>query len=325
MFVSSDTLTYSQQLCIREVMDYFVALNQILVLFLLTGVGFFCRRAGILNQNSVSSLSKFLLNICIPAMIIYSMQIPFSQSIAEKSGTLIFAALCYYVIAFAVCFVTPYILRCKKEEYGVFRFMTMFSNSMFMGFPILSMFFGPEAIFYAAIFNIPFTLLTYSVGIWILRSGEGGISFSWKLLLNAAFLSTFVGILFFVTSFSIPDPFYGALGLLSDITTPMSLVVTGGFLASLETKAIFSNVRQYFAAGIRLLIIPAITFAVCSLFITDPLILGITVVTAGMPAAVNTVILAEEHDARPDIAAQGVFISTLLCLLTIPLLAVFIG
>ncbi len=325
MFVSSDTLTYSQQLCIREVMDYFVALNQILVLFLLTGVGFFCRRAGILNQNSVSSLSKFLLNICIPAMIIYSMQIPFSQSIAEKSGMLIFAALCYYVIAFAVCFVTPYILRCKKEEYGVFRFMTMFSNSMFMGFPILSMFFGPEAIFYAAIFNIPFTLLTYSVGIWILRSGEGGISFSWKLLLNAAFLSTFVGILFFVTSFSIPDPFYGALGLLSDITTPMSLVVTGGFLASLETKAIFSNVRQYFAAGIRLLIIPAITFAVCSLFITDPLILGITVVTAGMPAAVNTVILAEEHDARPDIAAQGVFISTLLCILTIPLLAVFIG
>ena len=325
MFVSSDTLTYSQQLCIREVMDYFVALNQILVLFLLTGVGFFCRRAGILNQNSVSSLSKFLLNICIPAMIIYSMQIPFSQSIAEKSGTLIFAALCYYVIAFAVCFVTPYILRCKKEEYGVFRFMTMFSNSMFMGFPILSMFFGPEAIFYAAIFNIPFTLLTYSVGIWILRSGEGGISFSWKLLLNAAFLSTFVGILFFVTSFLIPDPFYGALGLLSDITTPMSLVVTGGFLASLETKAIFSNVRQYFAAGIRLLIIPALAFAVCSLFITDPLILGITVVTAGMPAAVNTVILAEEHDARPDIAAQGVFISTLLCILTIPLLAVFIG
>lgn len=325
MFVSSDTLTYSQQLCIREVMDYFVALNQILVLFLLTGVGFFCRRAGILNQNSVSSLSKFLLNICIPAMIIYSMQIPFSQSIAEKSGMLIFAALCYYVIAFAVCFVTPYILRCKKEEYGVFRFMTMFSNSMFMGFPILSMFFGPEAIFYAAIFNIPFTLLTYSVGIWILRSGEGGISFSWKLLLNAAFLSTFVGILFFVTSFSIPDPFYGALGLLSDITTPMSLVVTGGFLASLETKAIFSNVRQYFAAGIRLLIIPALAFAVCSLFITDPLILGITVVTAGMPAAVNTVILAEEHDARPDIAAQGVFISTLLCILTIPLLAVFIG
>lgn len=325
MFVSSDTLTYSQRLCIREVMDYFVALNQILVLFLLTGVGFFCRRAGILNQNSVSSLSKFLLNICIPAMIIYSMQIPFSQSIAEKSGTLIFAALCYYVIAFAVCFVTPYILRCKKEEYGVFRFMTMFSNSMFMGFPILSMFFGPEAIFYAAIFNIPFTLLTYSVGIWILRSGEGGISFSWKLLLNAAFLSTFVGILFFVTSFLIPDPFYGALGLLSDITTPMSLVVTGGFLASLETKAIFSNVRQSFAAGIRLLIIPALAFAVCSLFITDPLILGITVVTAGMPAAVNTVILAEEHDARPDIAAQGVFISTLLCILTIPLLAVFIG
>ncbi|MBO5367491.1 AEC family transporter, partial [Methanocorpusculum sp.] len=212
-------------------MDYFVALNQVLVLFLLIGVGFFCRRAGILNQNSVSSLSKFLLDICIPAMIIYSMQIPFSQSIAEKSGMLLVGAVLYYIIAFGVCWVTPYLLRCKREEFGVFRFMTMFSNSMFMGFPILSMLYGSEAIFYAAIFNIPFTLLTYSVGIWLLRSGKGGVSFSWKLLLNTAFLSTFVGILFFVTSFSIPDPFYGALGLLSDVTTPLSLVVTGGFLA----------------------------------------------------------------------------------------------
>ena len=306
-------------------MEYFVALNQVLVLFLLIGVGFFCRRAGILNQNSVSSLSKFLLNICIPAMIIYSMQIPFSQSIAEKSGMLLVGAVLYYIIAFSVCWVTPYLLRCKREEFGVFRFMTMFSNSMFMGFPILSMLYGSEAIFYAAIFNIPFTLLTYSVGIWLLRSGKGGVSFSWKLLLNTAFLSTFVGILFFVTSFSIPDPFYGALGLLSDVTTPLSLVVTGGFLASLETRAIFSNVRQYFAAGIRLLAIPALTFAVCSPFISDPLILGIVVVTAGMPAAVNTVILAEEHDARPDIAAQGVFISTLLCVVTLPMLAVFLG
>ena len=306
-------------------MDYFVALNQILVLFLLIGVGFFCRRAGILNQNSVSSLSKFLLNVCIPAMIIYSMQIPFSESIAENSGVLLVSAVLYYLISFAVCWVTPYVLRCKREEFGVFRFMSMFSNSMFMGFPILSMLYGSEAIFYAAIFNIPFTLLTYSVGIWLLRSGKGGVSFSWKILLNTAFLSTFVGIAFFITSFSIPDPFYGALGLLSDVTTPLSLVVTGGFLASLDTRAIFSNVRQYFAAGIRLLVIPMLTFAVCSQFISDPLILGIAVVTAGMPAAVNTVILAEEHDARPDIAAQGVFISTLLCVVTLPILAVLLG
>ena len=160
-------------------MDYFIALNQILVLFLLIGVGFFCRRRGILNQNAVSSLSKFLLNICIPAMIIYSMQIPFSETIAEKSGMLFVSALLYYLLAFAVCWVTPYILRCPKEEFGVFRFMTLFSNSMFMGFPILSMLFGQEAIFYAAIFNIPFTLLTYSIGIWVLRSGDGKVNFSW--------------------------------------------------------------------------------------------------------------------------------------------------
>ncbi|MCK9313275.1 MAG: AEC family transporter [Methanocorpusculum sp.] len=308
-------------------MDYFIALNQILILFLLIGVGYFARRIKILNDTSISSLSKFLLHICIPAMIVYSMQIPFTSDVFQTGEYLVLAAFAYYGIAFLVAWVAPILMRAKKEEYGVFRFMLMFSNSMFMGFPILSMLYGQDAIFYAAIFNIPFTLLTYSIGIWILKAhekGNGKLSFDPKLLLNPAFLSTILGLVFFMTSISIPDPIYSSLGLLNDITTPLSLVVTGAFLAQLKFTSIFKNVRQYIVAGIRLLAMPAITFAVFSQVITNPLVLGIIVVTAGMPAAVNTVLLAEEHKAHPDIAAQGVCISTLLCLITLPLIAMLL-
>ncbi len=308
-------------------MDYFIALNQILILFLLIGVGYFARRIKILNDTSVSSLSKFLLHICIPAMIVYSMQIPFTSDVLQKGEYMVLAAFAYYGIAFLVAWFAPILMRAKKEEYGVFRFMIMFSNSMFMGFPILSMLYGQDVIFYAAIFNIPFTLLTYSVGIWILTSHEksnGKISFNPKLLLNAAFLSTIVGLIFFITSFSIPDPIYSSLELLNNVTTPLSLVVTGGFLAQLKFSSIFRNVRQYIVAAIRLLGMPVICFVIFSQFIDDPLVLGIIVVTAGMPAAVNTVMLAEEHKAHPDIAAQGICISTLLCLITLPLIAMFL-
>ena len=308
-------------------MDYFAALNQILILFLLVAVGFFCRRIGILTEKSVSSLSKLLLHICIPAMVICSMQIPFSGQILENAGQLILAALAYYAIAILIAWFAPYIVRAKKEEFGVFRFMLVFSNSMFMGFPILSMFFGEQAIFYAAVFNIPFGFLSYSIGIWLLKSGtgEGKVTFSPKYLLNAAFISTIIGLVFFLTSFTIPDPISGALGLLSDITTPLSLIVTGGFLAGMSLKSIFGNVRQYLIAGIRLIVLPAVVWLIFSPFIENPLILGVIVVTAAMPAAVNTVILSEEHNTRPDLAAQGVFISTLLCVVTIPLLAVILA
>ncbi len=308
-------------------MDYFIALNQILILFLLIGVGYFARMIKILNDASVSSLSKFLLHICIPAMVIFSMQIPFTNEVLMKGEYLILAAFAYYGVAFLVAWFTPILMRAKKEEYGVFRFMLMFSNSMFMGFPILAMLYGQDAIFYAAIFNIPFTILTYLVGIWLMRAQEkdnGKISFDPKLLLNPAFLSTILGLIFFLTSFSIPDPIYSSLELLNNVTTPLSLVVTGGFLAQLKFAAIFKNVRQYIVAAIRLLGMPALIYLIFSQFIDDPLILGIIVVTAGMPAAVNTVLLAEEHKAHPDIAAQGICISTLLCLVTLPLLAVFL-
>ena len=206
--------------------------------------------------------------------------------------------------------------------------MLVFSNSMFMGFPVLSMIFGSEAIFYAAIFNIPFTVLAYSLGIWLLTvhgGGEGRPVFQPKLLLNAAFLSTFVGLALFLTSTTIPDPINGSLELLDSVTTPLSLVVTGGFLAQLDLSRIFGNVRQYFVAGIRLLILPALVYVIFSPFIEDPLILGVVVVTAGMPAATNTVMLASEHRVHPDIAAQGVFITTLVSVFTLPLLAMFLS
>ncbi|HJJ29820.1 MAG TPA: AEC family transporter [Methanocorpusculum sp.] len=308
-------------------MDYFIAMNQILILFLLIGVGYFARRIKILNDASVSSLSKFLLHICIPAMVIFSMQIPFTNEVLQKGEYLVIAAFAYYGIAFLVAWFSPILMRAKREEYGVFRFMIMFSNSMFMGFPVLAMLYGQEAIFYAAIFNIPFTVLTYSVGIWILRAhekGNGKMSFNPKLLLNPAFLSTILGLIFFLASVSIPDPIYSSLELLNNVTTPLSLVVTGGFLAQLKFASIFKNVRQYIVAAIRLLGMPVLVFLIFSQFIQDQLILWIIVITAGMPAAVNTVMLAEEHKAHPDIAAQGICISTLLCLVTLPMIAMFL-
>lgn len=307
-------------------MDYFIALNQILILFLLVGVGFFCRRVGILSDYSVTSLSKFLLHICIPAMIIVSMQIPFTNELLVNAEMLILASLGYYLLSLIIAWFAPVILKAKHEEYGVFRFMLVFSNSMFMGFPVLSMIFGQEAIFYAAIFNIPFTILAYSLGIWLLTAkggGEGRPIFQPKLLLNAAFLSTFVGLALFLTGWTIPDPIGGSLELLGSVTTPLSLVVTGGFLATLNLSKIFGNVRLYAVAVIRLLILPVLVFVIFSQFISDPLILGVVVVTAGMPAAVNTVMLAAEHRVHPDLAAQGVFITTLISVVTLPLLAMF--
>ena len=100
-------------------MDYFIALNQILILFILIGIGYFARRIKLLNDASVSSLSKFLLHICIPAMVIFSMQIPFTNEVLMKGEYLILAAFAYYGIAFLVAWFSPILMRAKKEEYGL--------------------------------------------------------------------------------------------------------------------------------------------------------------------------------------------------------------
>ncbi|HJJ94984.1 MAG TPA: AEC family transporter [Methanocorpusculum sp.] len=305
-------------------MEYLIALNQILLMFILVLVGFFCRKMNILPQNAVSAISKFLLSICIPAMVISAMQIPFSTSVMGNVGLTLVAALIYYVIGIVFACFLPKMIRAKKEEVGVFRYMIIFGNTMFMGFPVISMIFGQEALFYAAIFNIPFNLLSFSFGIWILKK-ESGVKFSPRIFLNAAFISTIVGLVMFLISFTIPEPIGGAIDLIGGMTVPLSLIIIGGYLANFPIKKIFTNFRQYIVAGVRLLVVPFATWILCSQFINNSVILGIAVITAAMPAAVNTVMLAETHDAHPNIAAQGVFISTLIGMVTIPFFAVFFG
>jgi len=306
--------------------DYLIALNQIILMFLLVIVGFVCRKLNIFTDKTNSAISKFLLNVCIPAMIISAMQMPFSEAVVANSGTIILAAVAYYAIAIIIGWFLPYIIRAKKEEFGVIRYMTIFANTMFMGFPILYMMYGQIAVFYSAIFNIPFCLLAFSVGIWLLKKKTGEkIHFSPKLLLNAAFISTLIGLVLFFTSVTIPDPFGGAINMLGDLTVPLSLIVTGSFLASFSIKNIFTNVRIYVASAVRLAVIPLLTWLVCSLFITDPMILGIVVVTSAMPAAVNTVMLAQEHDANPGFASKCVFISTLLSIVSVPIVMTIFG
>jgi predicted permease len=118
-----------------------------------------------------------------------------------------------------------------------------------------------------------------------------------------------------------PQIIGSACELLGQITTPAALLIIGSSLAELPAKDMFSNIRIYLFTAIKLVAVPLITYFVYSKFIEDRLLLGVAVVIAAMPVATNGTMMCIQYHGDEKLMAQGTFITTLLSMVSIPMIS----
>ena len=300
------------------VTDFLIVADQIFILVLLIAAGYVAVSTKIVDPRATRGLSGLLINITIPALIVASMQVPFTPERLVGAGTLLLATGSLYVFSFALAWAVSKAMRVPAAEEGVLQFAIVFGNVGFMGFPIALTLFGEDSLFYVAIFNLFFNVLVFSVGIAMLTEG-GGKGFDPRLLANPGIAASVVGLALFLGSVEIPSPFIDSIDLLGGVTTPLAMIIVGAMLATFPTREMVGNWRIWVTSAVLLLAVPA---AYCYLFapiFADPYINGIMITMAAMPAAANTVIFAEQYGADSRLASQIVFVSTIGSLITIPL------
>ncbi len=300
--------------------DFLVVADQIFILVLLIAAGYVAVATKIVDPRATRGLSGLLINITIPALIVASMQVPFTPERLIGAETLILATGALYVFSFALAWVVSKAMRVPAAEEGVLQFAIVFGNVGFMGFPVALTLFGEESLFYVAIFNLVFNVLVFSVGIAMLTGGRGE-RFDPKLLLNPGIAASVVGLALFLGSVEIPSPFIDSIDLLGGVTTPLAMIIVGAMLATFPAREMVGNWRIWVASAVLLLAIPAAYCYLLAPFFADPYINGIMITMAAMPAAANTVIFAEQYGADSKLASQIVFVSTIGSLVTIPLIA----
>ena len=304
-------------------MDLITVLVAISSLFALIGVGFVARRYNILKDDFVHLLSHVLVNIALPAITISSMQVPHTAKTMGIVDSMLVVAVCYYIAAFLLSILICHFLPSTPTEKGVFQFMLVFPNTMFMGIPVASAILGPDSLFYVILFNLPFNFLVFTVGVWLLARGRPG-KLDPKVLLSPGLVASFVGLALFLVGYTIPSLVETGLELIGSVTTPLAMLVVGALLATLPAARLAGDWRIYLIAGLRLIIFPVIAFVVLSPFIADKILLGVAVLLIAMPVAANSVLLSDEYKVDSTLASQGVFLSTLICLATIPVLEVLL-
>ncbi len=292
---------------------------QILVLFMVLLVGFIIYRLKIVDDNMISGLSRLVMDITLPALIITSMSFDFSREILNETVQLIFLSLGLYILSWFISILVVKAMKLSGKTKDIFQFMLIFSNVGFMGYPVINAIYGRIGVFYTSLYNFTYGLLVWTLGVWIFRRNEGNkVSFQWKAVLTPGFVAVILGLGVFLFSIKLPQPIYQTLEMIGGMTTPLSMLAIGAIMGRSTVKGLWKNYRIYLVSLIRLLAIPLIVLVITVLFRLSPLITGVSVVLMGMPAAANTAIFAERFGGDADYAAQIVFLSTLFSIITIP-------
>jgi len=301
-------------------------INQVLVLFFLIAIGYGARKLRAIHDGAIGHFSSFVLNISLPALILVSLQRPFSRELLGEAGLTLGLSFMIYGFSFLLAGLYPFIIPLSRKERGVHRYALIFSNVGFMGYPVVEAILEQKALFYLAIYNIPFNFLAFSIGAWLIaREGERPLLLSWKTFINPSVIATLLGFLLFLGSVKLPGPLYQTLKMTGDITSPLSMIVIGAILGKMPLRSVLGTWQRYGTTLVRLLVLPAAVGVLLysagfrGLFFILP-----TLVTA-MPVAANTSILAEVYGADAESASSLVFISTLFCIITIPLVALTLG
>lgn len=293
---------------------------QITVLFLLILVGYISSLKGLLDKHTTSGLTKLIMSLFLPSMIISAMQMDFNPNLLNDIISLIIISILMYFTTILIAFLFKFFIKGDKDC-GVYQYIIIFSNVGFMGYPVIKAVLGKEAIFFTAIFNLPFNFFVFTVGTYLLNKHNSEYTFSIKSIISPPIIGVLTGLSLFLLRIKLPLPIFNTLDMLGGITTPLSMIVIGGLLAASPIKETFINKKLYLVSFIRLLVVPSVVYLLLSLYVKNPLLLGVPVVISAMPAASNTAIMAKSYDANDQLASQAVFLTTLISIITIPIVS----
>jgi malate permease and related proteins len=300
------------------------SLSQTLILFILMGVGFAAGKIKFLDEAGNRAISKLLVNFILPALIIDSMQRPFSPEMRDLAYSTLGLSFVAYGIAVPFAWLLVKAVGAKGGERGAHAFGAIFSNCAFMGFPVIEAILGKDAIFAASVANIPFQLLAFSVGPFMLaRTAGHGVKLGARSFVTPAAVSAFVGFALFAGGVALPATIASSLKLLGSTTTPMSMVLIGSIVSRMDWKSAVARPKVYATSIYRLAVFPLGLYALLRALGASGLALSVPVVLSAMPVAANSAILAEAYGGDAETASSLVLVSTLLSVATIPVLASF--
>ena len=310
-----------------------IILVQIFTLAVVVIIGALAARLKVITVEARDMLSKVIFNISLPLMLFTNfLKQTATPRLLANSFTVL--AIAGFVILFMLLagWVITRIFGIRGREAAVFKAHSMFGNTIFLGFPLITALFGTEGLLYASMYQLVSTLIMWTVGVVVITHGDGT---SWKKsisrVVNPNSVATLTGLAFFIFSVKVPAILVKPLSELGAANTWLSMLYIGAMLVLADVRGLLGRKSLYILSGSRLIVVPALLISVFAMaailtgFAPDKLVSSVIILEASMPCMASVVIMAKELGADDHLAVGNVFVSTIVSILTLPLVLMAIN
>ena len=291
-----------------------ILIRQVLIMYALMFIGFLSYKKKFLSDEGARDIGKILLNIVICTVIISNLYV---EKTPEKTSELLSSSL-FSLLCMALSITISYLIFHKKNR--IAEFACAFSNAGFIGIPLVQATFGSSAVFYLSAMLVLVSLLQWTYGVYTITDNKKFIDLK-KVIRNPIVISVFIGIILYVTQIKIPVIVTDLFSIINSINTPLAMFVSGVYLAQSDLLSMLKKKDVYVISFIRLIIIPLVIMVVFRFLPFADTNIKLAILLAGAcPCGANVAIFAQLYDCDYKKGIEYVCVSTLLSILTIPLI-----
>ena len=292
--------------------------KQIAELFIMILLGFILVKSSLLTKHDSKVLSTVALYIVTPCVIINAFQVQYSQDV--KNGIILsfLAAIIVHIIYIVMA-------RMLGKVYtlnGVEKATVIYTNAGNLIIPLVQALLGKEWVVYTTGYILVTTVFIWTHGRMLICEEKG---FNVKeLLKNVNVIASIIGILMFALKIQLPSLITETMDSMSATIAPISMIVAGMLIAGMDVKDCLKNQRLYIIIFLKMIVFPC--FALILLKFTNlssmakngDMILLISLLASVAPTAASVTQIAQIYDADSEYASAYYFITTMLCILTMP-------
>lgn len=302
-------------------MEVSVITESVVSLFIIILVGAYGSKRKIITAKLNKGLTDILIQIALPFMILSSFIYTYDNTIKSNVIKTFYYSLMAYIIIIFVSYLL--LLPIKGDKKTILHFANVFTNTGYVGFPILNSVYGAEGVVYGSIFNMFFVILLWTYGLILYKGNFNTKELKEelkKILLNPSIIAVCLGIIIMVFNIQLPGALLSSIGAIGNITGPLSMIIIGVILSNVKIKKYLRDWTIYYGIATKLIIIPAIMYFISLLVGDSSKAINTVIIMSAMPASAMTSILAESFDKEKEYAAVIVSVTTLLSLITVTVL-----
>lgn len=316
-------------------------LSEMAVIFIMVLIGYYIRKKGLITDKAITGISFIVVNITNPCVTINA-----AISSDRRLGMdefLYYFAWCalLYAILIAASYLIPALLRIPQERRIFYKMLTVYGNVGFIGLPVCRALFGDDCMVPLILFNVCYSLLIYTYGLVLLRKAkaaqdaliglrsqageDAGVLRALLQALNIGTLSGILSIVIYLVHPTVPSIIAETVGYVSDPTIFLSMVVLGSSVATAPlADYVKGSGRMVAFLVVRMILLPIALVLIMKQFITDPVLLGTLTIMVALPGGNLPLIMCKDMGIEAEELAKGIILSTVACLVTIPIVCIFL-